>query len=130
MPKLVEMDEKDYPEINSRIYNFLNNVSYKEKIEKEREIAEKLGKFNVRRIFLDSPMIIPYPRSILEEEAKIYILKDGSVSDIAEDSPYLNSLEAAAEKQLAARVYVLPGELRNNNNFIRELYNIIMEELS
>ena len=113
LPKLVEMDEKDYPEINSRIYNFLNNVSYKEKIEKEGEIAEKLGKFNVRRIFLDSPMIIPYPRSILEEEAKIYILKDGSVSDIAEDSPYLNSLEAAAEKQLAARVYVLPGELRN-----------------
>jgi len=75
-------------------------------------------------------MIIPYPRSILEEEAKIYILKDGSVSDIAEDSPYLNSLGAAAEKQLAARIYVLPGELRNNNNFIKELYNIIMEELS
>ena len=75
-------------------------------------------------------MIIPYPRSILEEEAKIYILKDGSVSDIAEDSLYLKSLEPAAEKQLAARIYVLPGELRNNNNFIKELYNIIMEELS
>ena len=57
-------------------------------------------------------------------------MKDGRASDIAEDSTYLNSLQDAAEKQLAARIYVLPGELRNNNNFVRELYNIIMEELS
>jgi len=127
LPKLIEIEEEP---IISRIFEFLNNVSYKEKIEKEREIAEKLEGFGVKRIFLDSPMIIPYPRSILKEEAKIYILKDGKASNIAEDSPYLKSLEPAAEKQLAARIYVLPGELRNNNNFVRELYNIIMEELS
>jgi len=126
LPKLIEIDERIY----RRIFKFLNKVPYKEKIKKEREIAEKLKRFGVKRIFLDSPMIIPYPRSFLEEEEKIYILKDGRASDIAEDSTYLNSLQDAAEKQLAARIYVLPGELRNNNNFVRELYNIIMEELS
>jgi len=39
------------------------------------------------------------------------------------------ALRDAAEKQLAARVYVLPSELRFNKDFIKEINKIIREVL-
>lgn len=126
LPKLVKIDEN----ILLRIFRFLESASYKEKVEKEREIAEKMKSFKVERIFLDSPMVIPYPRSLLAER-KIYVLENEKTkpSDIGDISPYLRVLHDVAEKQLAARVYVLPGELKNNKEFIKELNKIIMEDI-
>ena len=127
LPKLIP-PQKIRRENIFRIYRFLEKATFKEKVEKEREIMEKLKKFNVEKIFLDSPMVIPYPRSLLAEGG-IYIWEENATEplNIAEHSPYILKLADAAEMQLAARVYVLPSELRFNKDFIKEVNKIIME---
>lgn len=129
LPKLIPL-QKMWRHNIYKIYRFLEKASFKEKIEKEREIAEKLRGFKVEKIFLDSPMVIPYPRSLLAEGG-IYIWEENSSEpqNIAEYAPYILRLSDAAEAQLAARVYVLPSELRFNEDFIREINEIIREVL-
>ncbi len=122
LPKLIP-PQKLYRENIYRIYRFLEKASFKKKVEKEREIVSELRKkFIVEKIFLDSPMVIPYPRSLLAEGG-IYIWEENTEEpqNIAEYSPYLLSLPDAAEMQLAARIYVFPSDLRSNEYFIKEI---------
>ena len=113
-----------------RIYRFIGVSSFEEKVEKEKEIKNKLEKYGVERILLDSPMVIPYPRSLLAERA-IYIWEENmeEPQNIGEYAPYVLRLTESAEMQLAARVYVAPEDLRVNEGFIGNLNRIIMEEI-
>ena len=106
----------------------MEEATFKEKVEKEREIAEKLENFGVERIFLDSPIVIPYPRSSLAAGG-IYVWEEnnGEPQNIGERSPHILRLPDTAEKELAARIYVLPPDLRSNRNFIEELNEVIVE---
>lgn len=128
LPKLIP-PEKLWGENVNRIFRFFGErVTFKEKVEKEREIAEKLENFGVEKIFLDSPMVIPYPRSLLAEGG-IYVWDEngGEPQNIGERSPHILTLPDAAEKELAARIYVLPQDLRSDEHFIEELNKVIME---
>ena len=129
LPKLIP-PQKIWGGNVTRIYRFLDRASFKEKVKKEREIIKKLKGFNVEKIFLDSPMVIPYPRSLLAEGG-IYVWEEnsGEPQNIGERSPHILRLPDAAERELAARIYVLPSDLRYNENFIEEVNKIIMEVL-
>ena len=73
-------------------------------------------------------MVIPYPRSLLAEGG-IYVWDEnsGEPQNIGERSPHILTLPDAAEKELAARIYVLPQDLRSDEHFIEELNKVIME---
>lgn len=109
------------------------NPLLKDKIEKERHFIEELGKqYSVKRLLLDSPLVFPYPPSLLTAEAKvIYLWEDGwkEPIDLGAASPYLRSLADTAEAQLVGRVYVSPDDLRNNPDFINDLKSVLLKSL-
>jgi len=126
LPKIVPISKLNV----GRIFRFLSNATFAEKMHIERMICEYLHEFGVEDVLLDSPIVIPYPRSSLAERA-IYIWDETEKEpyNIAEDSPHMLTLSQVAEKQLAARVYVYPPNLRSNERFIDELNEVIKTEV-
>lgn len=115
-----------------RIYRFIEASPYNEKVSKERIITEELRKkySELEMVLLDSPVVIPYPRSLFAEKS-VYVWGEDMDEplNVATYAPYLASLQDASEKQLAARIYVYPRNLRENGKFIGDLNSIIGEEL-
>jgi len=109
-----------------RIYDFIGRSSFKEKVEKEKEIKDELQSFKVEKVLLDSPVVIPYPRSLFSVRA-VYIWENNMErpQNLGIYAPYVLSLADAAERQLAARVYVSPSDLRFNDKFIEALNSVI-----
>lgn len=129
LPKMVPVPKIRRENI-TRIYRFMERSSFNEKVEKEKNIKNSLKRYGVERILLDSPIIIPYPRSLLAERA-IYIWEEGmrEPQNIGESAPYLLGLANAAEVQLAARVYVSPANLRFDEEFIKDLNKAVMDKV-
>ncbi len=131
LPKMIPTEKIRGTNI-TRIYRFIAERPYNEKISKERIITEGLRKNypKLEMVLLDSPIIIPYPHSLFAE--KIVYIWDKDMQDpvnAATYAPYLASLQDASEKQLSARVYVYPESLRENDKFINDLNSIIVEVL-
>lgn len=131
LPKMIPTEKIRGTNI-TRIYRFIAERPYNEKISKERIITEELRKNypKLEMVLLDSPIIIPYPHSLFAE--KIVYIWDKDMQDpinAATYAPYLASLQDASEKQLSARVYVYPESLRENDKFINDLNSIIVEVL-
>jgi hypothetical protein len=130
LPKMIPLDDAEQ-DIKVRISRFLEKLpeenKLKNKVEKEKLLKEKLKGFGVTRILLDSPLVIPYPRSLLSEPA-IYVWgeKSEGPKNIGEAAPHLRSTAETAEKQMGGRVYVSP-DLRGNQDFLNNLRNAIVE---
>lgn len=108
-------------------------VCYKRKVSEERKIVGAMkGKYpTTEMIFLDSPLVIPYPRSLFAERG-LYIWdekRDTEPQNIGQEAPYLPALANASEQQLAARVYVYPGDLREDKKFVEDLNSTIANVL-
>jgi len=127
LPKMIP-NKKITRENRRRIYRFVGRTPFKDKVQKEEDIKNRLEEYEVEKILLDSPMIIPYPHSLLAEK-RIYIWEDNEPTDMTKLSTHLSRLQDAAEEQLAARVYVSPAELRSDEKFIEDLNRAIMMEL-
>jgi hypothetical protein len=130
LPKMIPPEKLDIYSSTIGIYFYNTKDKILEnKVKKEEELEERLKKFNIKRILLDSPLIIPYPRSLLSERL-IYIWgeKDDKPQDIGDVAPHLRATTDAAEKQMSGRVYVYP-DLRDNEDFIRDLKGAIREIL-
>jgi HD superfamily phosphohydrolase len=130
LPKMIPPEKLDIYSSTIGIYFYNTKDKILEnKVKKEEELEERLKKFNIKRILLDSPLIIPYPRSLLSERL-IYIWgeKDDKPQDIGDIAPHLRATTDAAEKQMSGRVYVYP-DLRDNEDFIRDLKVAIREIL-
>jgi HD superfamily phosphohydrolase len=130
LPKMIPLDDAEQ-DIKVRISRFLEKLpeenKLKNKVEKEKLLKEKLKGFGVTRILLDSPLVIPYPRSLLSEPA-IYVWgeKSEGPKNIGEAAPHLRSTAETAEEQMGGRVYVSP-DLRGNQDFLNNLRNAIVE---
>jgi hypothetical protein len=130
LPKMIPPEKLDIYSSTIGIYFYNTRDKILEnKVKKEEELEERLKKFNIKRILLDSPLIIPYPRSLLSERL-IYIWgeKDDKPQDIGDIAPHLRATTDAAEKQMSGRVYVYP-DMRDNEDFIRDLKVAIREIL-
>lgn len=112
------------------IHNCVDRMPFNEKVQLERKIKEMLRNKNypVETLLLDSPMVIPYPRSLYGTPA-IYIWEKGlrEPANITQFATYLKELDGTAEQQLEPRVYVSPGDLIKNPEFIEALSRIINE---
>ncbi|RKX62312.1 MAG: hypothetical protein DRP34_04365 [Thermodesulfobacteriota bacterium] len=117
-----------------RIYEFFReNPSYKEKVSIEKKITNELKEkySGLEMILLDSPHVIPYPRSIYAAQ-RINVWDENlehEPENIGKISLHLLNLSDVSEKQAAARVYVYPGEMRKMDSFIKDLNSVIMKSI-
>lgn len=129
LPKKVSIPPELKP-IITRIVAFIENSSFKDKVQKTEVIKKELNRYNIKNIILDAPALVPYPPSLLYSEKAIFVWEEEEMhtpEDISSDrfSPYLKNLKPTADTQLKAKVYVYPEDLRTNKNFIKSLCKVI-----